>query len=73
MEVKIGVQYSARELVLESGQSAEEIDALVTDAIKNDSVLKLTDTKGRTVMVAAAKISYVELGSPNERRMGFAN
>ena len=32
MEVKIGVQYAHRELVLESTQTPAEIEAAVTDA-----------------------------------------
>jgi hypothetical protein len=36
------------------------------------SVLWLTDRKGRRVGVPAAKLAYVEIGSPNEeRRVGF--
>lgn len=71
MEVKIGVQYSPRELVLDTAQTAAEIDELVTEAIKSDSVLRLADTKGRIVIVPANKISYVDCADANERRIGF--
>lgn len=33
MEVKIGVQHAPREIVLESGLNAEEVERLVADAL----------------------------------------
>ncbi len=38
----------------------------------DDSVLWLTDRKGRRVGVPVAKVAYVEIGSPDDqRRVGF--
>ncbi|MER8046981.1 DUF3107 domain-containing protein [Streptomyces sp. NPDC094032] len=72
MEVKIGVQYAPREIVLESGQSAEEVERAVADALAGKAqLLSLTDEKGRKVLVPADKIAYVELGEPEVRRVGF--
>ena len=56
MEVKIGVQYASRELVLESAQSADEVAKAVAAALKADlGVLTLVDEKGRRVLVPADK------------------
>ncbi|MFJ5834344.1 DUF3107 domain-containing protein [Streptomyces sp. NPDC093089] len=72
MEVKIGVQHAPREIVLESGQSAEEVERAVADALSGTSqLLSLSDEKGRKVLVPAEKIAYVELGEPAVRRVGF--
>ncbi|MFI8825826.1 DUF3107 domain-containing protein [Streptomyces sp. NPDC053431] len=72
MEVKIGVQYAPREIVLESGQSAEEVERAVADALAGKAqLLSLTDEKGRKVLIPADKIAYVELGEPAVRRVGF--
>ncbi|MCZ0981186.1 DUF3107 domain-containing protein [Streptomyces sp. NPDC004284] len=72
MEVKIGVQHAPREIVLESGQSAEEIERAVADALGGKTeLLSLSDEKGRKVLVPSAKIAYVELGEPAVRRVGF--
>ncbi|MEU4065831.1 DUF3107 domain-containing protein [Streptomyces wedmorensis] len=72
MEVKIGVQHAPREIVLESGQSAEEVERAVADALAGKSqLLSLSDEKGRKVLVPAEKIAYVELGEPAVRRVGF--
>ena len=71
MEVKIGVQYAVRELVLESTQSADEVEKAVADAIGKGHTLSLTDERGRRVIVPAEKLAYVEIGEPVERRVGF--
>ncbi|MFD3726329.1 DUF3107 domain-containing protein [Streptomyces sp. NPDC058671] len=72
MEVKIGVQHAPREIVLESGQSAEEVERAVADALAGKAqLLSLSDEKGRRVLVPAEKIAYVELGEPTVRRVGF--
>ena len=36
MEVKIGVQYASRELVVETDESAEAVEKLVADALTGD-------------------------------------
>ena len=72
MEVKIGVQYAPRELVLESAQSADEVAKTVADALKADlGVLTLVDDKGRRVLVPADKLAYVEIAESEQRRVGF--
>ncbi len=72
MEVKIGVQHASRELVVDSAQASEEIQQAVADALGSDAgLLRLTDTKGRTVVVPAAKLAYVEIGSSTVGAVGF--
>lgn len=72
MEVKIGVQYAARELVLESTQSSEQVEKAVLDAMKSESgLLTLEDEKGRRVIVPTDRLAYVEIAEPNNRRVGF--
>ncbi|AGJ57129.1 DUF3107 domain-containing protein [Streptomyces sp. NPDC053741] len=72
MEVKIGVQHTPREIVLESGLSAEEVESAVSEALNGKAqLLSLTDDKGRKVLVPADRIAYVEIGEPSARRVGF--
>lgn len=72
MEVKIGVQNVNRELVLDSDESGEDIQAAVTQALSGETnVVVLTDTKGRKVIVPTDKLAYVELGSPTVGQVGF--
>ena len=72
MEVKIGVQHAPREIVIESRQSAEEIQAAVEAALgKNSSLLSLEDEHGRRVLVPADRVAYVEIGEQAGRKVGF--
>lgn len=73
MDVKIGVADSPRELLISSGQSPDEVEALVTDAMRNNqSLLTLVDEKGRRYVIPAAKVAYVEIAPADSRRVGFA-
>ena len=72
MEVRIGVQHVARELVIESTQDTDTITTAVSAALTGESgILSLDDDKGRRVVVPAEKLAYVELGEPGTRRVGF--
>jgi hypothetical protein len=71
MEVKIGVQHSPRELQVETDDTPEAIEKLVAEAVSGEGVVTLTDTKGRKVIVPAAKIAYVEIGGGVAGTVGF--
>ena len=75
MDVRIGVTQAPREINIEVADDTDRVelrtrvDAALTGAI---DVLWLTDRRGREIGVAAAKIAYVEVGTPDgERRIGF--
>ena len=75
MDVRIGVTQAPREISIEMPDDADrtalksQIEAALSGAV---DVLWLTDRKGRDVGVPAAKIAYIELGTPDsERRIGF--
>ncbi|MFQ6327042.1 MULTISPECIES: DUF3107 domain-containing protein [unclassified Nocardia] len=73
MEVKIGISDSPREIVIVSSQTPDEVEALVTGALSGESgVVALTDEKGRKFLIQAAKVAYVEIGTPTGGRVGFA-
>ena len=71
MEVKIGVQQASRELVVDTDSTPEDVEQRLTEAIAGNGVLRLSDVKGRTVIVPADKIAYLELGSPTSSTVGF--
>ena len=73
MEVRIGIQQAARELVLESTEKPEAVAKKVADAIKNDGMLDLIDEKGHRVVVPAAKLAYVEIAALEPRKVGFGS
>ncbi|HZZ97905.1 MAG TPA: DUF3107 domain-containing protein [Jatrophihabitantaceae bacterium] len=72
MEVKIGVLHTPREIVVESTQSPDEVETLVSAALKSvDGQLALTDERGRRVIVPANLIAYIEIAQADTRRVGF--
>ncbi|MCH1866488.1 DUF3107 domain-containing protein [Nocardioides sp. CFH 31398] len=71
MDVKIGIRNAPRELSVDLEVSAEELQKQVADAVASSGVLTLTDTKGRTVLVPAGHLAYVEIGSQSQGTVGF--
>jgi hypothetical protein len=72
VEVKIGVLHTPREIIVESPQTPEEVEALVATALKSvDGQLSLTDDRGRRVIVPANLVAYVEIAQADQRRVGF--
>lgn len=71
MDIRIGVQDSAREVALESDLSPAQASELIQNAIAGGTTLTLTDTKGRTILVPGAKIAFAEIGAQNAGRVGF--
>jgi hypothetical protein len=72
VEVKIGVQHTPREIVLDSAQTPAEVEQTVRAALTSDGVLSLEDDKGRRVLVPASMVAYVEIAEADHRRVGFA-
>ena len=76
MDVRIGVTQAPRELNVEVDDGErDDVRSRVDAALSGASdVLWLTDKRGREIGVPAAKIAYVEVGSPDgDRRIGFGS
>jgi Protein of unknown function (DUF3107) len=71
VEVKIGIRDVAREVVLESEQTPDQIADAVQSAITTGNQLRLVDDKGKLVLINGSLIGYVEIGAPETRRVGF--
>jgi hypothetical protein len=73
MEVRIGVVYTARELTVDTDDSVDTIAEAIESSLSNgDSILWLTDTKGRRVGIPTDKIAYVEVAADaGGRKVGF--
>ena len=74
MEVKIGVQHSPRELIIDSPKTPDEIEAEVSAAMAGSTkngLLTLEDERGRRVVVPVDRIAYVEIAQADQRRVGF--
>lgn len=71
MEIKIGVQHIQREIVIDSEESTNDVKAKVAEALQNNTILELTNSKGAVTLIPAAQIGYVELGAESKPRIGF--
>ena len=73
MDVKIGVVYTPKELIVELEGGADEVRKTIDNALANaEPLVWLTDAKGRRVGVPTDKIAYVEIGSDvDSRKVGF--
>lgn len=71
MEVKIGVQHAARELLVETDETLENVEKMVAEAVGSGGVISITDHKGRKVLVPAAKLAYIEIGGGVAGQVGF--
>jgi hypothetical protein len=72
VEVKIGVQFAQRELVIDTELTGDAVAAEVTKALSGDGgVLSLADSRGRRILIPTDKLAYVELGTPTPGQVGF--
>jgi len=71
VEIKIGVHNLAREVTVELDKTPEEIKDAFQRALTDKSVMSLTDTHGREVLIPADAIAYIEIGQQNARPVGF--
>jgi hypothetical protein len=72
-EVRIAVVNVTSDLAFESPSAPAEISAAVSAAISTGTPLILNDVRGRTIMVPADRIGFVEIGEQTERRVGFGS
>ncbi|MCP2264977.1 DUF3107 domain-containing protein [Promicromonospora thailandica] len=70
MDVTIGVQNLTREVTVETEQTAADVAAAVKKALAGGP-LELTDSRGRQVIIPGSAIGYVEIGSEEQRKVGF--
>jgi hypothetical protein len=75
MEVRIGVVYTPREIILEMGDDADTVANAVETAVREKSALLwLTDSKGRRLGIPTDKLAYVEIaGADADRKVGFGS
>lgn len=74
MDLRIGVINAPREIALELGDDTD-VDALksqIADAISSETVLWIADKSGKQTGINGDKIAYVEIGTSEKPKMGFA-
>jgi len=72
MEVRIGVVYTPREIVLEMPDDADDVSKTIEAGLREEGMMWLTDVKGRRVGIPTDKLAYVEIAGPDaDRKVGF--
>jgi Protein of unknown function (DUF3107) len=75
MDVRIGVTYSPKEIIVELAEDTDRaaLKTQIAKVLSDDaSVLWLTDRRGRDIAVPAGKVAYIELGSSaGSKQIGF--
>jgi hypothetical protein len=71
LEIKIGVQNSPKEIVIDVDQNADEVEQSLAKAVADSTTLILNDVKGRRALIPSAQVSYIEIGEPSVRKVGF--
>lgn len=71
MQVTIGMRQSVRDVVVDVDMAEDAFVESVREAIAADTPLDLTDSKGKRFLVPAAAIGHVEIGTAEDRRVGF--
>ena len=73
MDVKIGVVYTPKEIVLELDGEADELRTMIDTALaKGEPLVWLTEAKGRRVGIPTDKIAYVEIAPDDAaHKIGF--
>jgi hypothetical protein len=72
VDIKIGIINSPREIGFETAQTADEVEAAVSEALTSQAThLSLKDDKGRRFIVPVSALAYVEVGAEESRRVGF--
>lgn len=73
MQIKIGIAQVARELSFETSETVEQVEEKLTAALAGEGggTLSISDVSGRKVVVPAARLGYIEFGSPNAQPVGF--
>jgi hypothetical protein len=71
VDIKVGIQHVTREVVVDSADTANDVEKAFTEALSDDGFLRLNDAHGRKVLIPAGKIAYIDIGEENARRVGF--
>jgi hypothetical protein len=72
VQVRIGVQLVGKELVVETGLSADEVEQTLASALESDTGLfVLKDSLGGRVVIPASHVGYLEISEDEGRQVGF--
>ena len=72
MQVRVGVQFVPKELVIETSQTADEVQQALADALTaGGGILVLKDQRGGRIVIPAGHVGYLEIAEEDNRQVGF--
>lgn len=71
MDIELGIRNVARTVTFSTDQSADEVNAVIAEAIAAKTPINLTDDKGRHIVVPADALGYAIVGSETKHAVGF--
>jgi hypothetical protein len=72
VQVRIGVQNVPRELVVDTEQSADEVQDALSEALSEPAgVLVLKDRRAGRIIIPAGRVGYLEISEDEQRSVGF--
>ncbi|MBT2208521.1 MULTISPECIES: DUF3107 domain-containing protein [Actinomadura] len=72
MQVRIGVRNVPRELVVDTAQSADDVQHALADALAAErGVFVLQDRRAGRIVIPAAQVGYLEITEDEQRNVGF--
>lgn len=74
LQVRIGVQNVPKELVVDTAQSADEVQDALADALAAPhGVLVLKDRRSGRIVIPAGRVGYLEIAEDEQRSVGFGS
>lgn len=70
MEIRIGIKENGRDIGFETDSTAKEMTSAIKQGLEA-GMLQLEDNKGRSYLIPAQSVAYVEIGAEESRRVGF--
>lgn len=72
VQVRIGVQFVPKELVVETSMSADDVQLALENALAAErGILVLKDQRGGRVAIPADRVGYLEIAEEESRAVGF--
>lgn len=71
MDIELGIQNVARPVNFSTDESAEKISEIIAQAVSQGTMINLTDSKGRHILVPGTALGYATIGSETRHAVGF--
>ena len=71
MDIELGIRNVARPVNFSTEDSADKVSQVIADAVANGTMIDLTDSTGRRILVPGTALGYATIGSETRHAVGF--